>query len=75
MLQGFEGQPLQILKRDLKSDTMEVEDGASFRKCESSEGESAKKKEDLFSNNTRLTIIFMYTYKKEIYLKKKKKLN
>ena len=33
MLQGYEGQPLQMLERDLKGDTMEVEDDASSKTC------------------------------------------
>ena len=31
MLQGSKGQPLQMLERDLKGDTMEVEDGTSSK--------------------------------------------
>lgn len=34
MLQGSEGQPLQMLERDLKGDTMEVEEDASSKTCE-----------------------------------------
>ena len=36
MLQGFEGQQLQMLERDLKGDTMEVEEDASSKTCEES---------------------------------------
>ena len=34
VLQGSEGQPLQMLERDLKGDTMEVEDDTSSKTCE-----------------------------------------
>ena len=34
MLQGSQGQPLQMLERDLKGDTMEVEEDASSKTCE-----------------------------------------
>ena len=34
MLEGFEGQPLQMLERDLKGDTMEVEEDTSSKTCE-----------------------------------------
>ena len=40
MLQGFEGQQLQMLERDLKGDTMEVEDDASSNKFGTSKEES-----------------------------------
>ena len=40
MLQGSEGQPLQMLERDLKGDTMEVEDDASSKTCEVSKEDS-----------------------------------
>ena len=33
MLEGFEGQPLKMLERDLKGDTMEVEEDASSKTC------------------------------------------
>ncbi len=41
-LQVFEGQPLQMLERDLKSDTMEVEDDASSKTFGMSEEESTE---------------------------------
>ena len=34
MLEGFEGQPLQMLERDLKGDTVEVEEDTSSKTCE-----------------------------------------
>ena len=40
MLEGFEGQPLQMLERDLKGDTMQVEDDASSKTCEVSKEDS-----------------------------------
>lgn len=48
MLEGFEGQPLQMLERDLKGDTMEVEEDASSKTCGvSKEGSKENLAQDL----------------------------
>ena len=48
ILEGFEGQPLQMLERDLKGDTMEVEEDASSKTCRvSREGSKENLAQDL----------------------------
>ena len=48
MLEGFEGQPLQMLERDFKGDTMEVEEDTNSKTCEvSKEGSKENLAQDL----------------------------